>query len=299
MRRPAFAPDRHPQRQRHVDRAPGRRHVGLPPGWRRAAPTSRCARPPSSSASSCPRRSTSAPPRRKSMPARSWSAAARCSRRWASTMSARGRAQSRPAAAGAEERPRRRARPDPAPRLTRKGRATPRPRPRPTGITAWSSSTWSRGPGQGQAERPGLYPRVRREPDQRGDADDKVVAITAAMPAARHRPVRQGASGQDLRRRHRRAARGDVRRRPGDGGYRPFVAIYSIPAAGYDQVVHDVALQNLPVRFCLDRPAGRRRRGDPCRGLRPGVSVLPAEHDRDGGSRRGRAGAHGGDGARA
>ena len=32
---------------------------------------------------------------------------------------------------------------------------------------------------------------------------------------------------------------------------KPFAAIYStFLQRGYDQVVHDVALQNLPVRFC-------------------------------------------------
>ncbi len=37
-------------------------------------------------------------------------------------------------------------------------------------------------------------------------------------------------------------------------GYRPFAAIYStFLQRGYDQVVHDVAIQNLPVRFALDR----------------------------------------------
>jgi len=37
-------------------------------------------------------------------------------------------------------------------------------------------------------------------------------------------------------------------------GMRPFVAIYStFLQRGFDQVVHDVALQNLPVRFILDR----------------------------------------------
>jgi len=37
-------------------------------------------------------------------------------------------------------------------------------------------------------------------------------------------------------------------------GFRPFVAIYStFLQRAYDQIVHDVALQNLPVRFCLDR----------------------------------------------
>ncbi|MEL6701351.1 MAG: 1-deoxy-D-xylulose-5-phosphate synthase, partial [Pseudomonadota bacterium] len=37
-------------------------------------------------------------------------------------------------------------------------------------------------------------------------------------------------------------------------GMRPFCAIYStFLQRGYDQVVHDVALQNLPVRFAIDR----------------------------------------------
>ena len=37
-------------------------------------------------------------------------------------------------------------------------------------------------------------------------------------------------------------------------GYRPFCAIYStFLQRAYDQVVHDVALQNLPVRFAIDR----------------------------------------------
>ena len=38
------------------------------------------------------------------------------------------------------------------------------------------------------------------------------------------------------------------------GGLKPFAAIYStFLQRGYDQVVHDVALQNLPVRFAIDR----------------------------------------------
>ena len=37
-------------------------------------------------------------------------------------------------------------------------------------------------------------------------------------------------------------------------GYKPFVSIYStFLQRAYDQVVHDVALQNLPVRFAIDR----------------------------------------------
>merc|ERR1712110_1333504 len=38
------------------------------------------------------------------------------------------------------------------------------------------------------------------------------------------------------------------------GGLKPFVCIYStFLQRGYDQVVHDVDLQNLPVRFVIDR----------------------------------------------
>ena len=37
-------------------------------------------------------------------------------------------------------------------------------------------------------------------------------------------------------------------------GFKPFCAIYStFLQRAYDQVVHDVALQNLPVRFAIDR----------------------------------------------
>lgn len=37
-------------------------------------------------------------------------------------------------------------------------------------------------------------------------------------------------------------------------GLRPFVAIYStFLQRGFDQIIHDVALQNIPVTFCLDR----------------------------------------------
>jgi deoxyxylulose-5-phosphate synthase len=37
-------------------------------------------------------------------------------------------------------------------------------------------------------------------------------------------------------------------------GYRPFAAIYStFLQRAYDQIVHDVAIQKLPVRFAIDR----------------------------------------------
>ena len=37
-------------------------------------------------------------------------------------------------------------------------------------------------------------------------------------------------------------------------GLKPFVAIYStFMQRAYDQLIHDVAIQNLPVRFVLDQ----------------------------------------------
>jgi 1-deoxy-D-xylulose-5-phosphate synthase len=85
--------------------------------------------------------------------------------------------------------------------------------------------------------------------------DDKIVAITAAMP---------GGTGLD----HFEAAYPDRAFDVGIAeqhavtfaaglateGYKPFCAIYStFLQRGYDQVVHDVAIQNLPVRFAIDR----------------------------------------------
>jgi 1-deoxy-D-xylulose-5-phosphate synthase len=87
------------------------------------------------------------------------------------------------------------------------------------------------------------------------ERDPKVVAITAAMP-----------SGTGLDRFEQRfpertfdvgiAEQHAVTFAAGLAaqGYRPFCAIYStFLQRAYDQVVHDVAIQNLPVRFGLDR----------------------------------------------
>lgn len=87
------------------------------------------------------------------------------------------------------------------------------------------------------------------------DADDKVVAITAAMPGGtgidlfgKAHPTRTFDVG--IAEQHAVTFAGGL----ATEGYKPFVAIYStFLQRAYDQVVHDVALQNLPVRFCLDR----------------------------------------------
>ncbi len=87
------------------------------------------------------------------------------------------------------------------------------------------------------------------------EADDKIVAITAAMPSG---------TGLDIFGKAFPERCFDVAIAEQHGvtfaaglaseGYKPFVAIYStFLQRGYDQVVHDVAIQGLPVRFAIDR----------------------------------------------
>jgi 1-deoxy-D-xylulose-5-phosphate synthase len=87
------------------------------------------------------------------------------------------------------------------------------------------------------------------------DRDDKVVAITAAMPSgtgldkfAARFPERMFDVG--IAEQHGVTFAAGLAAQ----GYRPFCAIYStFLQRAYDQVVHDVAIQNLPVRFAMDR----------------------------------------------
>jgi 1-deoxy-D-xylulose-5-phosphate synthase len=85
--------------------------------------------------------------------------------------------------------------------------------------------------------------------------DDRIVAITAAMPSgtgvdlfARAFPARSFDVG--IAEQHAVTFAAGLAAE----GYKPFCAIYStFLQRAYDQVVHDVALQKLPVRFALDR----------------------------------------------
>lgn len=85
--------------------------------------------------------------------------------------------------------------------------------------------------------------------------DDKVVAITAAMPSgtgldkfSEAFPERTFDVG--IAEQHAVTFAAGL----ATEGYKPFVAIYStFLQRAYDQIVHDVAIQKLPVRFAIDR----------------------------------------------
>ncbi|MBV9262483.1 MAG: 1-deoxy-D-xylulose-5-phosphate synthase [Pseudolabrys sp.] len=85
--------------------------------------------------------------------------------------------------------------------------------------------------------------------------DDKIVAVTAAMPSGtgvdlfqKEFPNRCFDVG--IAEQHAVTFCGGL----ATEGYKPFAAIYStFLQRAYDQVVHDIAIQKLPVRFALDR----------------------------------------------
>jgi 1-deoxy-D-xylulose-5-phosphate synthase len=85
--------------------------------------------------------------------------------------------------------------------------------------------------------------------------DSRIVAITAAMPSgtgldifAKEFPSRTFDVG--IAEQHAVTFAGGLAAE----GYKPFAAIYStFLQRAYDQVVHDIAIQSLPVRFAIDR----------------------------------------------
>ena len=87
------------------------------------------------------------------------------------------------------------------------------------------------------------------------ESDDRICAITAAMPSgtgvdrfAKAHPERTFDVG--IAEQHGVTFAAGLAAQ----GMRPFAAIYStFLQRAYDQVVHDVAIQNLPVRFAIDR----------------------------------------------
>mmetsp|Transcript_136773 Transcript_136773/g.248733 ORF Transcript_136773/g.248733 Transcript_136773/m.248733 type:complete len:820 (-) Transcript_136773:6-2465(-) len=89
-----------------------------------------------------------------------------------------------------------------------------------------------------------------------GERDSKIVAITAAMPTGTGVSIFEERFGPSRTFDVGIAEQHAVTFAAGlaAGGLKPFCAIYStFLQRGYDQVIHDVALQNLPVRFVIDR----------------------------------------------
>ncbi|WP_308516404.1 1-deoxy-D-xylulose-5-phosphate synthase [Sphingomonas flavescens] len=114
------------------------------------------------------------------------------------------------------------------------------------------SGKQDKGPGGG----PPSYQNVFGETLAKlAESDPKICAITAAMPSgtgvdkfAKAHPTRAFDVG--IAEQHAVTFAAGLAAQ----GMRPFVAIYStFLQRAYDQVVHDVAIQNLPVRFAMDR----------------------------------------------
>ena len=90
---------------------------------------------------------------------------------------------------------------------------------------------------------------------QLAESDDKIVAVTAAMPSGTGLDI-FGEKFPDrcfdvgIAEQHAVTFSGGLATQ----GFKPFAAIYStFLQRAYDQVVHDVAIQKLPVRFAIDR----------------------------------------------
>ncbi|MDQ3482761.1 MAG: 1-deoxy-D-xylulose-5-phosphate synthase [Pseudomonadota bacterium] len=114
------------------------------------------------------------------------------------------------------------------------------------------SGVQDKGPGGG----PPAYQNVFGEALAKlAETDPRICAITAAMPSgtgvdrfAKAHPERAFDVG--IAEQHGVTFAAGLAAQ----GMRPFVAIYStFLQRAYDQVVHDVAIQNLPVRFAMDR----------------------------------------------
>ena len=90
---------------------------------------------------------------------------------------------------------------------------------------------------------------------KQAERDDKIVGITAAMPGGTGMNIFGQAFPErmfdvGIAEQHAVTFAAGL----AADGFKPFCAIYStFLQRGYDQVVHDVAIQNLPVRFAMDR----------------------------------------------
>ncbi|MFQ5597273.1 MAG: 1-deoxy-D-xylulose-5-phosphate synthase [Nitrospiria bacterium] len=139
--------------------------------------------------------------------------------------------------------------------VTKKGKGYPLAEANPAGFHGKPSFDLSTGHAKKKSTVPSYTSVFSKSLIRLAQDDPDIVAITAAMPEGTglnhfcktfpERFYDVGISEQHA-----------VTMAAGmaTGGLRPFVAIYStFLQRAFDQVVHDVALQNLPVVFCLDR----------------------------------------------
>jgi 1-deoxy-D-xylulose-5-phosphate synthase len=114
------------------------------------------------------------------------------------------------------------------------------------------SGKQDKGPGGGPPSYTAVFAKALTREMER---DEKIVAITAAMPSGTGLD-KVGEAFPDrtfdvgIAEQHAVTFAAGLAAQ----GYRPFATIYStFLQRAYDQVVHDVAIQNLPVRFAMDR----------------------------------------------
>ena len=114
------------------------------------------------------------------------------------------------------------------------------------------SGKQDKGPGGGPPAYTAVFAEALKKEMAR---DDNIVAITAAMPSGTGLDKVEAAYPDrtfdvGIAEQHAVTFAGGLAAQ----GHRPFCAIYStFLQRAYDQVVHDVAIQNLPVRFAMDR----------------------------------------------
>jgi 1-deoxy-D-xylulose-5-phosphate synthase len=114
------------------------------------------------------------------------------------------------------------------------------------------SGKQDKGPGGGPPAYTAVFAEALKAEMAR---DEKIVAITAAMPSGTGLDKVEAAFPDrtfdvGIAEQHAVTFAGGLAAQ----GHRPFCAIYStFLQRAYDQVVHDIAIQNLPVRFAMDR----------------------------------------------
>ena len=111
----------------------------------------------------------------------------------------------------------------------------------------------------------------------------KIVAVTAAMPDgtglkrfSKEYPTAFRCGNRGGTRGYLGGGYGGSRSETGGGG------VFVLLQRAYDQVIHDVCIQNLPVVFCVDRAGLVGSDGETHQGIFDPTFLLCAEYERDG-----------------